>query len=122
MAMREANPLLPVQRKPRSLRLRLMLWYGSLLAIALGFFATSFLVLTTDAISQSVDSAVRAEAGIATLDLRRDLLPTPPYWSTQLSLNTIDTDRDFWLAIVTLDSNGQLRYPAVNSSTFRIPV
>lgn len=99
-----------------------MLWYGTLLAIAFGFFATFFLVLTTNAITQSVDSAVRAEAGLATLDIQRNMLPTAPYWPKQLSLLTIDTDRDFWLAIVVLDKHGKVNYPAVNSPSFRIPV
>jgi two-component system OmpR family sensor kinase len=120
--MRVANAFLPGQRKPRSLRLRLMLWYGTLLAISFGFFATFFLILTTNAIAQSVDSAVRAEASIATLDIQRNLLPTSPYWPGQLSLLTIDTDRDYWLAIVNLDKQGHLSYPDVNSPAFRIPV
>src|SRR5215472_16416934 len=120
--MRVANALLPGQRKPRSLRLRLMLWYGTLLAISFGFFATFFLVLTTNAITQSVDSAVRAEAGIATLDIQRNLLPTPPYLPGKLSLLTIDTDRDYWLATVVLDEHGRVSYPVVNSTAFRIPV
>src|SRR5260370_29534074 len=58
--------------RPRSLRLRLLLWYGSLIAVALGFFAMLFLILTTDAIEQSVNSAVRTEARIAMLDALSD--------------------------------------------------
>jgi hypothetical protein len=81
-------------RQPRSLRVRLLLWYGTLLAVALGSFVVLILFLATDAIGQSVDSAIRAEARIALLDMSRELSPTPPYWPIQLSLPVIDTYRD----------------------------
>jgi two-component system OmpR family sensor kinase len=55
---------------PRSLRLRLILWYGSLIAVALGFFALLFLFLTTDAIDTSVQSTLRTEARVAMLDAK----------------------------------------------------
>jgi len=35
----------PKRGLPRSLRLRLILWYGSLIAVALGFFALLFLLV-----------------------------------------------------------------------------
>src|SRR5438477_3760387 len=66
---------------PRSLRLRLILWYGSLIAVALGFFALLFLLLTTDAIDTSVNSAVHTEARVAMHDVLDDLAASPPYWS-----------------------------------------
>ncbi|MFL5705659.1 MAG: hypothetical protein ACJ8AG_22930, partial [Ktedonobacteraceae bacterium] len=84
----------PRRGLPRSLRLRLILWYGSLIAVALGFFALLFLFLTTDAIDQSVNSALRTEARVAMLDIVHDLSPVPPYWPDQLSLHVVDTYRD----------------------------
>ena len=69
----------PRRGPPRSLRLRLILWYGSLIAIALGFFALLFLLLTNDAIDQSVNSALRTESRVAMLDVLHDLSPVPPY-------------------------------------------
>src|SRR5205809_6583617 len=86
-----AQPLRPLSR---SLRLRLILWYGSLIAVALGFFALLFLVLTTDAIDQSVNSAQRTEARVAMLDVLDDLSATPPYWPGLLTMHVIDTYRD----------------------------
>src|SRR5436190_19762250 len=87
-----AQPLRPLSR---SLRLRLLLWYGSLLAVALGFFALLFLLLTTGAIDTSVNSAVRTEARVAMLDVQDDLSAAPPYWqSGQLTMRVVDTYRD----------------------------
>ena len=76
-----AQPSSPAyQRQPRSLRLRLVLWYGSLSGIALLFFVVLVWELTTNALNQSVDSSVQAEARVADLALSRELLPTAPYW------------------------------------------
>jgi two-component system, OmpR family, sensor kinase len=102
--------LLADWHRPRSLRLRLMLWYGALLAIALSFFALLVLTLATDALNQSVTSAINAEARIASLDVKRGLLPNPPYWPNKLSLNTIDTYREPGIAIEIEDAQGNARY------------
>src|SRR5579864_4573296 len=80
--------------KPESLRLRLLLWYGTLLAVTLGIFVLLILTLTTNAIDQSIKSEIDAEARVARLDVRDDLSPYPPYWPRQLSMNVVDTYRD----------------------------
>src|SRR5258708_8275532 len=104
--------------RPRSLRLRLLLWYGSLIAVALGFFAMLFLILTTDAIEQSVNSAVRTEARIAMLDaLADDPSPAPPYWRDPLSMHVVDTYRDPGVVVEVLDSQGQVRYLSTSGTT-----
>src|SRR5438552_1860112 len=61
----------PKRALPRSLRLRLILWYGSLIAVALGVFALLFLLLTTDAINQSVTRAARTERRAAGREVAR---------------------------------------------------
>src|SRR5260221_1608557 len=99
------------QSRPRSLRLRLMLWYGTLLVVALGFFGTLFLVLTIEAINQSVDSAVHAETRVASLDVARQLSPTPPYWPARLSLPTIDTFREQVVVVAIVDTPGNISDP-----------
>ncbi len=106
--------------RPRSLRLRLLLWYGSLIAVALGFFALLFLILTTGAIEQSVNSAVRAEARIAMLDVLDDLSSAPPYWRDSLSMHVVDTYRDPGAVVEVLDAQGQVRY--LSTSGARIPL
>src|SRR5437660_5042558 len=108
------------QGRPRSLRLRLLLWYGSLIAVALGFFAMLFLILTTDAIEQSVNSAVHAEARIAMLDALDDLFSAPPYWRDPLSMHVVDTYRDPGVVVEVLDAQGQVRY--LSTSGTRIPL
>ena len=113
----------PAQAKrtyPRSLRLRLLLWYGSLIAVALGFFALLFLLLTTDAIDASVSSALRAEARVAMLDALGDLSAAPPYWPGQLTMRVIDTYRDPGVAVEVMDTQGRVRY--LSTSGARIPL
>src|SRR5579872_76057 len=112
----------PEHRRPHSLRLRLMLWYGVLLIIALGFFATLVLLLTADAINQSVDSSVRAEARLASSDVSRELSSTNPYWPAQLSLTAIDTYREPGVTVEVVDTNGYRRYPLSTSAAKSIPL
>ncbi len=108
--------------QPRSLRLRLLLWYGTLLTVALGFFALLVLFLTIDTTNQSVDSAIRAEARIASLDVNRELSATSPYWPLQLSLSAIDTYREPGVVIEVVDTQGYVRYPFANGTGKSIPI
>ncbi len=110
----------PKRRLPRSLRLRLILWYGSLIAVALGFFALLFLLLTTDAIDQSVNSAQRTESRVAMLDVLGDLSAAPPYWPGRLTMQVVDTYRDPGAVVEVLDAQSQVRYLSTNGS--RIPL
>jgi two-component system OmpR family sensor kinase len=112
----------PKRPLPRSLRLRLILWYGSLIAVALGFFALLFLFLTTDAIDQSVKSALRTEARVAMLDVLPELSRAPPYWPRQLSMRVVDTYRDPGVVVEVLDAQGQVRYLSASGSSTRIPL
>src|SRR5437868_8344314 len=109
----------PKRALPRSLRLRLILWYGSLIAVALGFFALLFLLLTTDAINQSVNDAVRTEARVAMLDVLDDLTASSPYWKGPLTMRVVDTYRDPGVAVEVMDAQGQVRY--LSTSGTRIP-
>src|SRR6266849_2301361 len=110
----------PQRGLPRSLRLRLILWYGSLIAVALGFFALLFLLLTTNAIDQSVNSAQRTEARVAMLDVLDDLSAAPPYWPGRLTMHVVDAYRDPGAVVEVLDAQGQVRYLSTNGS--RIPL
>src|SRR5438552_3312303 len=91
MRMKNAHTEAPTPNRgrPRSLRLRLVLWYGALLAVALGLFVVLVLVLAMNAINQSIDGDVQAEARIASLDISNGLSTLPPYWPHELSLNVI---------------------------------
>src|SRR6266550_2046994 len=114
-----SKALEPQRKAPRSLRLRLILWYGSLIAVALGFFGLLFLLLTTDAINSSVDSALRTEARVAMLDVLDDLTASPPYWRGQLTMRVVDAYRDPGVVVEVLDARGQVRYFSTNGS--RLP-
>ncbi len=111
-----------VRGKPRSLRMRLLLWYGTLLAVALGLFAMLVLVLTMDAISQNVDGDVQSEARIAALNLRNSLSATPPYWPPELSLNVIDAYGDPGVVVEVLDTQGRIRYYSASSKDAEVPL
>src|SRR2546430_11979136 len=110
----------PKRPLPRSLRLRLILWYGSLIAVALGFFALLFLLLTTDAIDSSVNSAVGTEARVAMLDVLDDLSAAPPYWPDQLTMRVVDAYRDPGVVVEVLDAQGKVRYLSTNGA--RLPL
>jgi len=77
---------------------------------ALGCFALLLLLLTTDAIDQSVNSALRAEARVAMMDVLDDVKATPPYWPDQLSMRVVDTYRDPGIVVEVLDTRGQKHY------------
>ncbi|OLC60655.1 MAG: hypothetical protein AUH89_03745 [Ktedonobacter sp. 13_1_40CM_4_52_4] len=115
-----SQALEPKRALPRSLRLRLILWYGSLIAVALGFFALLYLLLTTDAIDSSVNSALRTEARVAMLDVLNDLSAAPPYWPGQLTMRVVDAYRDPGVVVEILDAKAQLRY--LSTSGARIPL
>ena len=119
-ALQTRRPAQAKRNYPRSLRLRLLLWYGSLIAVALGFFALLFLLLTADAIDTSVSSALRAEARVAMLDALGDLSAAPPYWPGQLTMRVVDTYRDPGVAVEVMDTRGQVRY--LSTSGTRIPL
>lgn len=108
--------------RPHSLRLRLILWYGVLVIIALGFFAGLMLFLTTEAMNQSVDSAVRAETHVAALDVNRELYTVSPYWPAQLALPTIDTYHEPGVVIEVVDTQGTIRYPSPIGPGKSIPI
>src|SRR6266487_3490674 len=114
-------PSVSHQRQPRSLRLRLVLWYGSLLTIALVFFGVLVWELTTNALNQSVDSSVQAEARVADLALSREILPTSPYWPAQLSLHSLNTYQESGIAVEVIDVQGSIRYDSDRNSTTHIP-
>jgi two-component system, OmpR family, sensor kinase len=103
--------------QPRSLRLRLALWYGALLAAALLLFGALVTVVTTNAILQSVDSALGAETRIVTLNLDRALSPTLPYWPTTLNLDVVNTYSDPGVTVAIFDADKQARYRSATSAS-----
>src|SRR5947207_2009676 len=119
LVIQTSKALEPQRKAPRSLRLRLILWYGSLIAVALGFFGLLFLLLTTDAINASVESALRTEARVAMLDVLGDLSPAPPYWPDPLKMRVVDTYRDPGVVVEVLDAQGHVRYLSTNGA--RLP-
>jgi two-component system, OmpR family, sensor kinase len=122
MGMRMPKVPTPDRERPRSLRLRLVLWYGALLAVALGLFVVLLLVLTMDAISQSVDGDVQAEARIAALNVHNSLSEMPPYWPPILTLNVIDTYGDPGIVVEVLDAQGHIHYYSANGRDAHVPI
>lgn len=116
-----SQPAVAQQLQSRSLRLRLVLWYGALLTVALIFFVVLVWGLTTDALNQSVESSVRAEARVADLALSHEILSTSPYWPAQLSLRVLNTYQESEVVVEILDAQGALRYDSDKNSVTTIP-
>lgn len=102
--------------QPGSLRLRLTLWYGALVALALIVLIVIVPLLATDAISRSVDDAVSAEVRIVQIDLSGELSPAPPYWPAQLTLDAVDTNRSPGVSVTILDTHGEVHYSSTGGS------
>jgi signal transduction histidine kinase len=119
--MKHSEQLLSVSRPPRSLRLSLALWYGGLLVLALTAFAGIVLGLATQSVEESVQSALQAEARVATLNLRSQLAPHPPYWPAQLTLNVVDTYRDPGITVDVVSRDGQVRYHSGGTAAVQLP-
>jgi two-component system, OmpR family, sensor kinase len=120
--MHEMKSPMSFRGKPRSLRMRLLLWYGSLLAVALSLFVVLILVLTMNAIEQNVDSDVRAEARVASLNVGSELYSQPPYWPPQLSLLAVDTYRDPGVEVEIQDAQGSIHYRSGSDISTAIPI
>jgi len=119
--MQKMKSHVSLRGKPRSLRMRLLLWYGTLLAVALCLFAVLILVLTTNAIEQNVDSDVMAEARVASLNIQPELTVQSPYWPQRLSLDAIDTYRDPGVVVEILDAKDTMRYRSGSDINITIP-
>jgi len=119
--MQKMKSHVSLRGKPRSLRMRLLLWYGTLLAVALGLFAVLILVLTMKAIGQNVDSDVMAEARVASLNIQPELTVQSPYWPQRLSLDAIDTYRDPGVVVEILDAKDTIRYRSGSDINISIP-
>jgi signal transduction histidine kinase len=102
--------------------MRIALWYGGLLALALVIFGALLVTLTTNAIGESVRASLRAEARVATLDLRRALSPAAPYWPDQLSLEAVDTYDNPGVAVLVVDRQGHVRYRSTGGAADALPI
>ncbi len=105
-----------VSWKPHTLRLRIVLWYGMLLTFALVFFAILVWILTTNTLTQGVDSALHAELRVAGVALEEELHATPPYWPANLSLPASRTSQEQGVQVIVIDLQGVVRYPADTAS------
>jgi signal transduction histidine kinase len=103
-----------------SLRLRLMLWYGSLLILGLACFALLVLFLAANAINANTKSAISGVTRAATLDLSRSLSSLPPYWPTHLALETLDTYSAPGVIVEVFDQNGALLYTSDPTSSLTL--
>ena len=117
-------PRFPAPARPwlHSLRLRLVLWYGSLIAGALSCFMFLILFLTADALNQSVESAVQAEARAVAVEITSELLPTPPYWPARFSLDSLNNYQSPGIVVEVIDREGTLRSASDDRPAIRIPM
>ncbi len=110
------------QLQPRSLHLRLVLWYGTLIALALSLFILLMFPFTTDALNQSVTHAIQTEVRVVSSEVQHELTTTPPYWPAHFSLNTLNTYRDPGVVVEVLTSQGTTLYDSDNNPATHIPL
>lgn len=96
---------------PRSLRLRLMLWYGVLIAISLSIFAGLILYFTSQAVQANIDSTLQLQGLIIQREVEKQLSTTPPYWPKSFA-NFTGVYADQGLFIEIKDQNLAIVYPS----------
>jgi signal transduction histidine kinase len=101
-----------------SLRLRLIFWYGGLLASALIIFIVLIWNLTADALGRSLDGVVEAETRTVGVSLNHQLTSTSPYWSpTPLKLQSVNDSQDLDTIVIVIDKQGHVRYNSLGTTT-----
>lgn len=113
---------LPKHIHLRSLRLRLQLWYGTLMTVTLGIFALLLLLLATNALQESVESTIRAEAHIAVPDVQDELISKPPYLPRQFVMNIVTTYHDPGVVVEILDAQGRIRFLSASGMSTPLPI
>ncbi|HTK09889.1 MAG TPA: HAMP domain-containing sensor histidine kinase [Ktedonobacteraceae bacterium] len=96
---------------PRSLRWRLVLWYGLLMIVALSIFAILVFVLARDTLYRSTYDTLQANSryALSTVEGILDVYGTDE-WIQELSFASVDLYRDPGLEIAVYDTHGKLVY------------
>ncbi len=124
--MSAKNEITPVTlsnaRFSRSLRLRVILWYGTLVAVALVTFTVLVWGVTTNVLSEGVTNTLHSEARITSVQVRNELRPISPYWPTSIILPELDTYKEPGVVVEVVDTQGTLRYDSDKNATLNIPL
>lgn len=124
--MSAKNEVAPVTlsnpRFSRSLRLRVILWYGTLVAVALATFTVLVWSVTTDVLRQSVTNTLHSEARVTSVQVSNELLSASPYWPTSITLPELDTYKEPGVVVEVVDTQGTLRYDSDKNATLNIPL
>ncbi len=100
----------------RSLRLRLMLWYGGLMLLGLTCFGLLVLFLASSAINSNSKNAVNGATQLATVSLQQTLLSQSPYWPLRLQLKALDAYSTPGIIIEAFDAQNNILYSSdINS-------
>src|SRR5258708_25396934 len=100
-----------------SLRLRLMLWYSSLMLFGLGCFGLMVLLLVGNAINANNQNAVKTETQATQARLQHTLGQQPPYWPANLKLDILDIYRMPGITIEILNTQGTSLYSSDQQSS-----
>ncbi len=107
--------------RTQSLRVRLVLWYGVLVAAALALFVLLTLSWVTDALYQNTESAVHTEAQAAVSEVSDELLAVPPYWPDRLSLRSLNTYRAPGIEVEVIDWQGKTHVDSDGNPNTHLP-
>lgn len=127
---RRWTPLALFEKWPRrSLRLRLMFWYGGLMLLGLVFSGLLVLILASNTVNVNAQSAINSEAQIVSSAIKQDLSSQQPYWPTPLLLNplaspystagmTIEVFNTHGMILYTSDSDDSLDLDSLTLQKF----
>jgi signal transduction histidine kinase len=132
MSSKNNSPSLPSrslikERPARSLRLQLMLWYGSLFVVSLFLFALLVQALLSNALYASTDSTINAEVRVALVSINNELQTGTSALPSKLMLPALDDSDDIIGLVIevqdfqghTVYTNGTSRVPSVPQSTLQ---
>jgi signal transduction histidine kinase len=100
---------------------RLAVWYGALLTVALVLFIVTIFVLNSDLLNQTIDAGIRAESRVATLAIRQELSPEPPYWPARLTLPTVTEYHEPGVGVEVKNAAGQVLYRSGGTAMQMLP-
>ncbi len=93
-----------------SLRLRLMLWYGGLMALGLSCFGLLVLVIVSGTVNENARTEIQGDTQIAQSTLHRILGAQPPYWPVLSALDELNIYHTSDTIVNVFNPSGKLIY------------
>lgn len=112
-------PSLARHQWTHSLRARLAMWYGALMALVVILFGIGVYFLMSQAIAEGSRAEVQAESRVAQAEIRRHLTDSPPYWPSHLALDAVDANRQPGVSVIVFNQSGHTLYSSGDTGVLR---